>query len=655
MSKSLQEKIDEIFLNASSSSSSPAGTCDFRSVATTFWPILDNSISLVDIAGVFAMTGSADAIDSSLFSEFFSGIARVKYPSGTEFKEKLLDDLHNAKEIKILSDTPSFVKAMDRSVIKVLLKFDLPLRRCFSSFAGQAVNIGGGFTWEEVKRLSVGMEIEGIVAFASSHSLIPSSLTTQQCEIVSKDLAKDFPVIATTSTRHTTLLFPQFQLFLCFIALEIFDTKSRRDDNKGVKIFATKKVDERNQMFEILHDLLKSLGIEKSSPEKKIGKWVTTTENTKTVERYQDSGSSMQGSISLPMSEKPEDHYAIAMNHGRQAMLMRMDHLFDDIEQKISPSMDPNSEIMQHLCTPVDDITESKSRLASKPVVIGDAIPIPSSCPEVVEQLLQAALAHHNLGSFEESLKFLEASRIQLVDIGIKIAKSLRANAIALEKVSLEEGKPLPETKSKPDISENDIKIPLDLDLYIILCKGNVYQSCGDDEQSLLKYIEGLNLAVRDNDKDWEIVCLNSIGTLAYYSLRYDVALICFAAVAIYRETAYGVESVDTATAWNNEACALYCINKRRESRVRLERAWNITCKSLGHRAPRSVTVWKNLEKSRRAHASVQSKRDIKESAEMRPDAARLLLDGNYMINAIPPPDGSKKTKKKKGGGKKKK
>ena len=55
-------------------------------------------------------------------------------------------------------------------------------------------------------------------------------------------------------------------------------------------------------------------------------------------------------------------------------------------------------------------------RMASKPVVIGDALPIPQKCPEAVQQLLEAALAHHNLGSFEESLKFLEAANIQLVD-----------------------------------------------------------------------------------------------------------------------------------------------------------------------------------------------------------------------------------------------
>jgi hypothetical protein len=64
-----------------------------------------------------------------------------------------------------------------------------------------------------------------------------------------------------------------------------------------------------------------------------------------------------------------------------------------------------------------DDIDDNKIKLPSKPVVIADALPVPSQCPDSVEQLLEASLAHHNLGSYEESLKFLEAARIQLKDI----------------------------------------------------------------------------------------------------------------------------------------------------------------------------------------------------------------------------------------------
>ena len=74
----------------------------------------------------------------------------------------------------------------------------------------------------------------------------------------------------------------------------------------------------------------------------------------------------------------------------------------------------------------------------------------------------------------------------------------------------------------------------------------------------------------------------------------------------------------------------------------------------LGHRAPRSVTAWKNLEKARRSHAPLHSKKDLSESMAMRPDADRLLLGGTFTIQALPPID-DKKKKKKGGGGKKKK
>lgn len=80
------------------------------------------------------------------------------------------------------------------------------------------------------------------------------------------------------------------------------------------------------------------------------------------------------------------------------------------------------------------------------------------------------------------------------------------------------------------------VEMDLDLDMYITLCKGNVYQSCGDDEQALLSYMEGLAKSKVKKDRDWEMISVNSIGMLAYYNLRYDVALLCFHAVAMYRQ-----------------------------------------------------------------------------------------------------------------------
>ena len=125
--------------------------------------------------------------------------------------------------------------------------------------------------------------------------------------------------------------------------------------------------------------------------------------------------------------------------------------------------------------------------------------------------------------------------------------------------------------------------------------------------------------------------------------------------LTLFLSQAYGEDSADTATAYNNEACCLYCLEKRGEARVRFEKAWNNISNALGHRAPRAVTAWKNLEKSRRSHAPIHSKKDLKDSMEMRPDADRLLLGGTFTIQALPPPDDKKKKKKGSVGGKKKK
>lgn len=179
LTKEVAARIDEIFVQCSSDVST--GMVDFRSVAKVFWPVLDNKISIIDLAGIFSMTtpNSADALDSIIFSEFFNGVARVKYPTGADFCERLLDHFKLAKGFKIRHDLPIFAKAMEKQVIREFLKFDIPLRRAFGSFAGQTITIGGGLTWNEVKKHSIAMEVGGFSSFAGAYSLIPSCLTLQ--------------------------------------------------------------------------------------------------------------------------------------------------------------------------------------------------------------------------------------------------------------------------------------------------------------------------------------------------------------------------------------------------------------------------------------------------------------------------------------------
>lgn len=678
LSKQTAAAVDDIFVQCCQGSSRD-GEADFRSLAAVFWPVLDNKLSLVDFAGIYTMSSpssSASSLDSHLFSEFFGGVARMKYPTGGDYVERLLDNVKAARSVKIRHDLPLFAKAMDKHVIRELLKFDIPLRRAFSSFAGQSITIGGGLTWDEVRKHSLGMEVGGFVAFAGAYSLIPSVLTLQRCETLARDVLSRFPLLGTSSSLNTALLYPQFQLLLCAVAIERFDILNNKDLRAGGGKFAkkvTQSSSESNKsLAETFVDLIRAIGIDKSldgslsanemrlSPAKLDGKILSIASSpeqasaiiaaTNPASPYtaaeslaKASGGHAVGVVTMPTSTRPEDAYSSAMNHSRHAQLLRMEHLFEEIETKMLTHLGSGSEIVALLAsTSLEERFESRSRLSSKPVVIGDAVPVPSVCPEPVEQLLQAALAHHNLGNFEESLKFMEAARMQLEDLEKRLAMQKRRE----EALKLGE-----EVGHSPVLDIAPAEIPLDLEMYVTLCKGNVYQSCGDDEQSLLHYLDGLERASSKGEKDWEIVCLNSIGMLAYYSLRYDVALLCFAAVAAYRTQAYGLTSADTATAWNNEGCCLFCLQLKGEARLRFEKSWAVMCKVLGHRAPRSVAIWKNLEKARRAGALGKGNT----TSELATMHARLILGGRFQINAIGPPEEGKKKKGGKKGGKKKK
>ena len=180
------------------------------------------------------------------------------------------------------------------------------------------------------------------------------------------------------------------------------------------------------------------------------------------------------GNITLPLVTKREDLYAASTSNTKQITSLRLDHLFEELQQKlleriygmIDPSVtatmnlgtmtlnnttvisptatttnvntqlfattggggggnntltipklfDPQS-LINVIQTKSEETVDTKAKLPTKPVVICDALPIPANTPDTIDQLLEAALAHHNLGSFEDSLKFLEASRVQLMEI----------------------------------------------------------------------------------------------------------------------------------------------------------------------------------------------------------------------------------------------
>jgi hypothetical protein len=156
------DRIDEYF----QSICGPNNCIDIKGAFKLLWPTLSNQVSIVDLAGVFAISiptnNPVEALSRDLFHDFIHAYARLKYPSGADFCEKLLDEIRAAqKNHKAHGAVDSGIlgAAADKAVVRVFLKYDLTLRRAFAAFCGQAVRIGGMVSWDEVKTLSLGMEV----------------------------------------------------------------------------------------------------------------------------------------------------------------------------------------------------------------------------------------------------------------------------------------------------------------------------------------------------------------------------------------------------------------------------------------------------------------------------------------------------------------
>ena len=214
MSRRRNAQLDEIFALCTNGSRE---FTDFPMLMKYFWPLLDNTLSFVDIYGVFTVASqdgaNPDSLNWDLFEEFFTALARVKYPASQDSFQKLIDDFQKARTLKVTFDIKAFPKMLERNVLRQLLKFDLPLRRSFSFFAGQAVTVGGGLTWDEVKTRSIGMEADGYASFAASFGIIPQYMNIQQCLGLAKDVLAKFPLLQSTMSQHSALLYPQVILY----------------------------------------------------------------------------------------------------------------------------------------------------------------------------------------------------------------------------------------------------------------------------------------------------------------------------------------------------------------------------------------------------------------------------------------------------------
>lgn len=164
MFKQMLPKIQEIF-DCCRDVQTVKKSADFCATSKIFWPTLCNSLTMADLAGIWAITasgGDGDDLDIKSFSEFFNGVARLKYPTSAapDFCKALAEELSTVTTTSLHFETIPFGRIFDREAIHELFKVDISIKNSFVSFAGDSnVSVAGGLQWEEAKLLSLGLEV----------------------------------------------------------------------------------------------------------------------------------------------------------------------------------------------------------------------------------------------------------------------------------------------------------------------------------------------------------------------------------------------------------------------------------------------------------------------------------------------------------------
>ena len=445
MTEAIAEAFGKCASAAASSTTGGPMINDFTAVVKVLWPILDNNVSLCDLSGLFTISSPSradGALDIKLFTEFLTALSKLKYPIVKDPLERLLKEIINAKSVHFGSDNALFSKLIDKQVIRALLKFDLPLRRAFSAFAGDETmaRVGGSLNWEDVKSQNIGMEIQGFSNFCSSYSLIPDRLSAQQCVLLTKDILQRFPVLVSEKNPNV-LLYPQFQLLLALAAATISNVRNNRRPASSaspavkVKAVSTTPAQDPKRLADNLSDLLKSIGVNFLPTEGSRDMYANSNgqngELAKPPTEEEPGVPHAWSHVAIPKTDQPQDLYTALHRTGGETALLRLQHAFGDIARRLQmdrqhneytvpnsfsrtftamalsaapssvgqlsaigePEEDPEDVFgpaippIQWTCDPSlaveddDSLFDSRAQLIVKPIVIGDAVPPPLDCP----------------------------------------------------------------------------------------------------------------------------------------------------------------------------------------------------------------------------------------------------------------------------------
>lgn len=173
-------------------------------------------------------------------------------------------------------------------------------------------------------------------------------------------------------------------------------------------------------------------------------------------------------------------------------------------------------------------------------------------------------------------------------------------------------------------------------ELYFELTLGSIYESCGKDDIAIACYMraKAIKLPANHPDEAFAYCCL---GSVMFHIDEPAWALRCYLKARKIREERLGGDTVDTATVYNNLGCCMYMLERNQECKAYFELANAIMDAELGPNHERTLTTYRNVDKSKRTVL------DIKPQFRM------------LWTTAVPhpAPAASKKKKGKKGKGKK--
>lgn len=104
------------------------------------------------------------------------------------------------------------------------------------------------------------------------------------------------------------------------------------------------------------------------------------------------------------------------------------------------------------------------------------------------------------------------------------------------------------------------------LELFFEFTKGGVYESAGRDDMALSAYLSArlFSNKLPTNNPDKALVYCG-MGSVFFNMEEYEWALRSYLKAREYRENCIGIETVDTATVFNNLGCCMLMLERNKE------------------------------------------------------------------------------------------